>query len=116
LLDLLNLAVLLSCLTAFRLYSLPFAVLYAVGCVYLLRAARRAAASFAVQLPAECATVGGTVKSILRRNYAEPLPGRRIWHPTEVWETLRRVVVDQLAVPPEAVTPDADFIHDLGAD
>jgi acyl carrier protein len=116
LLSLLNLAVLFSCLTAFRLYSLPFAAGYLVACLYLLRAARRAAASFAVQLPADCATVGGTVKAILRRNYAEPLPGRRNWHPNEVWETLRRVVVDQLDVPPETVTPDADFVHDLGAD
>jgi acyl carrier protein len=116
LLGVLNLALLLSCLAAFRGYPIPVALLYSMGCAFLLRAARRAAASSAVQIPAQCATVGGTVKTILRSNYGSPPRARRDWHPNDVWETLRRVVVEQLDVPPEAVTVDADFVQDLGAD
>ncbi|RKZ02052.1 MAG: acyl carrier protein [Candidatus Hydrothermota bacterium] len=32
------------------------------------------------------------------------------------FEKLREIIVDQLSVPPEQVTPDARFQEDLGAD
>jgi acyl carrier protein len=32
-----------------------------------------------------------------------------------IWERVKKLVVDQLGVPPERVTPSADIIRDLGA-
>lgn len=38
------------------------------------------------------------------------------WTDDEIWTELRLVIVDQLRVPSEAVTPQAHIVHDLGAD
>jgi acyl carrier protein len=44
------------------------------------------------------------------------MPSGKSWDPNEAWETLRSIVAEQLQVPLEAVTPDADLVRDLGAD
>ena len=33
-----------------------------------------------------------------------------------IWETLRQLIIDQLGVRPDQVTPTADILADLGAD
>lgn len=37
------------------------------------------------------------------------------WNPTDVWETLRAIIIEQLDVEPELVRRDALFYDDLGA-
>jgi len=36
------------------------------------------------------------------------------WNPSDIWDALRLVVVEQLSVKPEDVTLDANFVDDLG--
>ena len=35
---------------------------------------------------------------------------------TDVFDRVKKVIVDQLSVEPDQVTPEASFINDLGAD
>jgi hypothetical protein len=96
-------------------------MLYAICSAVLIWIAPRLAAPVADQLPAECATVGGTVRAAVRLKYGiDPRPSRLSRQKGltrhEVWEMLRTIIVEQLAVPPEAVTIDAEFVRDLGAD
>jgi len=112
----LGLALLVTCLAAYFVYPISIAVRCSLGSALLAWAAYQAAAPFAVQLPAECATVGGTVRAMLRSNYGSQTQTTRKWDPNEVWETLRSVIVRQFGVPPEAITADTDFVRDLGAD
>lgn len=112
----LGLTLLMIGLAAYFVYPISVAVLYSVGSALVLWAAHRAAAPFAVQIPTECATVGGTVRAALRLNHGMHPQTRRRWDPNDVWETLRKVIVEQLDVPPEVVTPDAALVDDLGAD
>jgi acyl carrier protein len=111
----LGLSLLIPCLAAYFVYAFSMAVLYSLGSAALVWATHRAVATFAVQLPAECATVGGTVRAVLRVNDVSRTPTGRKWDPNEVWETLRGVVVEQFGVPPEAVTAETHFVNDLGA-
>jgi acyl carrier protein len=118
LLNSLVLVLLLTCLAAYFTYPVLLSALYCVSSAVLMWMAPRLAAPLADQLPAECGTVGGTVRAALRLTYGiHP----RTWRPKgltpdEVWETLRKVIVEQLAVPPEAVTAEAELVRDLGAD
>ena len=45
-----------------------------------------------------------------------PTTSKDLHLPYEVWETLRRFIVEQLGVPLEAVTADAFLVDNLGAD
>ena len=112
----LGLTLLIACFAAYFVYPIAIAACYWLGSALLVWIANRAAAPFAVEIPAECATVGGTVRAILRLNYGTRTGTRRRWDPNEVWETLRRLIVEQLGVPLEAVTADAFLVDNLGAD
>jgi acyl carrier protein len=112
----LTLALLFTCAAAYFTSPLSVAVSYSVGGALLVWTARRAAAPFANRIPAPCATVGGTVRAVLRSNQGYYGPTARKWDPIEAWDTLRRVIAEQLDIPVEAITPEADFIDNLGAD
>lgn len=60
-------------------------------------------------------TAGDLRDLVLHRLSEAPVP-RRSLTPGEVWTTVRDVLADQLEVPPEEVTPDADLVRDLGMD
>jgi acyl carrier protein len=70
---------------------------------------------FAVRLPACCMTVGDTIRTVVHRNYGAigPEVGYR---PEDVWTTLRRIIAEQLAVPPGRITEEARIVEDLGAE
>ena len=109
-------ALIFACVAAYSVYPAFTAVIFALGSALLIWMANRAMSPFAVEIPVECATVGGTVKAILRLNYGTQTGTNRKWDPHEVWETLRSLIAEQLDVPLEAVTADAYFVDNLGAD
>jgi acyl carrier protein len=53
---------------------------------------------------------------VLARNYATLSRKFDSWNPTDVWDALRIIIVEQLGVKPELVTKDALFVSDLGMD
>jgi acyl carrier protein len=69
----------------------------------------------AVRVPASCATVKGLIKALLQTHYGLLSEQEQMAHHREVWEVLRAVIVESLNVPPEAVTPSAHLVYDLGA-
>lgn len=71
---------------------------------------------WAVEIAPECATVGGLSRQIVAKNYARLAAAR--WQGTrnETWESLVTIISEQLGVDRERVTPNARFVHDLGAD
>lgn len=56
----------------------------------------------------------GLINQIVSMNYAKLSERFSSWTATDVWYVLVTIIVEQLAVPRAAVTPDASFVHDLG--
>jgi acyl carrier protein len=106
----------LLCLAAYFVSPLADAVLFSLAGILLASVVHRAVAPFATCIPVTCATVRSTVRYAVTRNkVVYPRAGDR-WEPAVVWKTLRRVIVEQLDIPPEEVTPEASFVDDLGVD
>ncbi len=97
-------ALLLGC------WTIPFLPLIAL-------AAYRATLPYATCLPENCATVGGMAHQVVRRNFAIIHREAGGWsRPEEVWETLRDLLAGILGVSRELITPEANFLKDLGMD
>jgi hypothetical protein len=73
----------------------------------------QSAAPFAVQVPVGCATVGDTVRTAMRHGNGIFVDSRPRQAEEEIWKSLCDVIVEQLGVPPERVTPHASFVDDL---
>lgn len=73
---------------------------------------------FAIEIPdseaAKLETVGSLHLFVLRTLQAQE--GTAHVDEATVWARLRDIVVNQLGVPPESVTPAAYFVRDLGVD
>jgi hypothetical protein len=106
----------LTSLASFFTQPVLLAVLYSACSAFLVWATGRLTAPFATHVPAECATAGDSVKVALRQRVGGEAGSTRTWDEQEVWETLRRVISEQLDVPLDEVTPDADLVRDLGMD
>ncbi|MGD8239660.1 MAG: hypothetical protein PVH68_13965 [Armatimonadota bacterium] len=78
--------------------------------------ADRITSRFAVLLPADCETVGSTVKRVVRHNFGAPTRAPDARTEAEVWERLRPVVAEELAVEPDTITPETRFYEDLRID
>lgn len=78
--------------------------------------ANAVAAPLTVCLPSGCDTVSSLVKTALRLNYGLYTQRSKTWSQVEVWEMLKQVVSEELSVPLEKVTEDADLILDLEVD
>jgi acyl carrier protein len=73
-------------------------------------------APFAVYPASNFKTLRGLAESILGLNFkalAERNDGART---ADVWVALRSIIVEQLGVSPDVVTPTASFVRDLGCD
>jgi hypothetical protein len=68
----------------------------------------------AVCVPGSCTTVKGLIKELLREHYGRIVHQERAWHEQDVWKVLTHVLVEALTIDPEAVTPDAHLVYDLG--
>jgi len=51
---------------------------------------------------------------VLARNHTVLCQGHDGWSPSDVWDVLTSIIVEQLGVRPEQVTKDASFVSDLG--
>jgi hypothetical protein len=72
--------------------------------------------SFAHELPAEIVTVGDLAKAVLARNYQPILAEvKKPAADAEVWDTLRRIVGDQLATLPGEVARETELSRHLVA-
>lgn len=67
----------------------------------------------ALHFPPRCETVGDLARTVAIANASELriMPG---WSDMEVWRTVQRIIAEQLGVPLEQVTPEKEFIRDLG--
>jgi acyl carrier protein len=77
-------------------------------------AAYRATASLAVCIPADCKDIQGLVGRMVKDNFRKIAEQERSYNPTDVWETVRSIIVDELSVNPDEVTREARFVADLG--
>jgi len=105
-----------SSFLVYILSSFYLAAFWFVGSILFAWLAYRLSTPFAVQLPADCATVEGVTRAILRLNYGVYVQREKTWNEKDVWETLHNVIVDELSVKPEAVTKEAQFVRDLRLD
>ena len=70
----------------------------------------------AVVWPANLETIGDLTRALVIQKYGAVLDREKAWTREEIWGILRGVVVDVLGVESEAVTREARFVEDLGAD
>lgn len=75
--------------------------------------AARLSAPFGTEIPPDCATVRDAVGMVLVRG---PSSLRDGLDSATVWFMVRSIIVEQLGVRPDEVTPDASFVKDLGCD
>lgn len=61
-------------------------------------------------------TYRGLVTQLVALNYATLSKRYDSWNPTDVWNVLQSIIIEQLGVKKEDVTPDANFVYDLGCD
>jgi hypothetical protein len=90
----------------------PFASVVAAAASALLLAALTR--PLAVHPAKHCRTLRGLAEATLARNFdllAEKYRGAQA---DDVWVALRTIIVEQLGVSPDAVTPSATFVKDLG--
>ena len=71
------------------------------------------ATPWATRIPWDCDTAGDLVKILLRDNYGSLAEERQKWSELEVWAAVKAIIVEELGVRPEEVTPGARFIEDL---
>ncbi len=96
--------------------SFSLAVSSALSSALVLWIASRWSESYAIQLPASCATVGGMTKTMLKLNYGMNIEKENTWVERAVWDKLRDILVDELAVDPTQIKPEARFVGDLRLD
>ena len=70
----------------------------------------------ATQLPANCISLGETTKTVMKINYGINEGWEKPDGADEVWDKLKAIIVDEIGVDLERVTPDADFVRDLRMD
>ena len=71
-------------------------------------------AFFGISLPSHFQTVRDLTKAVLAKNFANLSGEITSFDRTEVWESVRILIADQLDVEIEKVTKDASFVADLG--
>ena len=70
----------------------------------------------AIQLPANCASVGAITKAAMKLNYGINAEWEKSDGADEIWDRLKAIVVDEISADPDEVTREADFIRDLRMD
>jgi acyl carrier protein len=70
----------------------------------------------AIELPASCATMRGTVEVLLRRNYGRLVTEERGLQQDEVWVKVCDIVSEYFGVNRDELTPDTRIQEDLGAE
>ncbi len=68
----------------------------------------------AIHIPENCGTVGLLAKTTLGLNFRRIAEAREAWNEQELWQAIQDIVVDQLGVKASQITPDTDFVKDLG--
>jgi acyl carrier protein len=94
-------------------------VLSAIGMmgVFALIFFGRLTECFATEYPPDLSTVGQLAKGILARNYqAIVAESKKSSNEAEVWDILRRIIGEQLGIPPDQLTKEANFVKDLNVD
>lgn len=91
---------------------ISYYIIFIAFCVLLYRWSEL----HAIHLPAGCATVGGVTKAVMKINYGINAEPRDAQNAEEVWRKLKAILVDELSVEPDEITPDAQFVRDLRLD
>jgi hypothetical protein len=71
---------------------------------------------FAIYPRRAFASFEGLTNVVLAHNFSKLSERFRAGAPSDIWNAVRSIVVEQLGVRPEAVTPSARFVEDLGMD
>ena len=69
---------------------------------------------FATRIPSGLSTLGDLTNALVTCNYAALAERFDTWNHAEAWYVLQSIVVEQLGVKREQVTPKARFVEDLG--
>jgi acyl carrier protein len=69
---------------------------------------------FQTQFRPAFSTYRGLSQVVLAHNYVTLSQRFNSWNPTDVWEAMKVIIVEQLGVQPEKVTRNAKFYGDLG--
>jgi hypothetical protein len=104
-------------LLAFQVWGASIAAYVALASLFVCGfLAARLTEPFA-QYPAQTfATYRDLSRLVLAHNYTALSRQFGTWNPTDVWDALRIIIVEQLGVTPEMVTKDALLVSDLGMD
>jgi hypothetical protein len=71
---------------------------------------------FAVFPASSFRTYRGLVTQLVALNYSKLSARYQSWNETDVWAVLQTIIVEQLGVKKEEVTPEATFVEDLRCD
>lgn len=74
----------------------------------------RMSPSLAVEFPKKAGTAGDLTRDVLAANYARLSEEVGSWNRQEVWESLCRLIVEQVGVAREEIKPEALIVRDLG--
>jgi acyl carrier protein len=95
--------------------SIPVAIFFASALIGLIAFLFfQATKPLAVMFGPEFATVGGLAETVLQKNYGVISDECQRANAEEIWKTLRKLIAEQLGVPLDAVTREANFVKDLG--
>lgn len=103
-------AALVPVLDGFYLRSMPF-FLATIASLWLIS---KVMAPVATDFPLSYATVGGLVKNTTFMRFKASPQELIEARPAEIWQRVQFLIADELGVDLEKVTPDADFVRDLG--
>jgi len=93
----------------------PEATVWLAGAAVLIAVLWLVTVPLAVHLPIHCRTIGDLTRTVAIAN-ASALRVALGWGDAESWQTMRKIISDQVGIPPDEVTPEKEFVRDLGVD
>ena len=70
----------------------------------------------AIDFPQNMMTIGELTKEILHLNFGQIYATAKQWHEKDVWESLKRLLIEQFGIKPVDIVKSARFVEDLGMD
>ena len=87
-----------------------------IGIVIVMSILVKLCTPLAVAFPNQAVTVGDLARGALSRNYRQLAASIGGYNEADTWEALRGLIVDQIGVEKDKVTPEARIVKDLGVD
>jgi hypothetical protein len=75
--------------------------------------AYKATEPFATRFPSHCTTLGGVSRGLLQLNFGKISSRQKSWTDQEVWDSLKRIILETAKVDPDEIVPEAHIYKDL---